>query len=103
VYFLWGSNEIDWVENKACNSVGGVLTMWSSKSFQKSKVVNDRNYFVIEGLWKRGNGVSVTGVNVYCSGSLREKKEVWSEINAVRLNQLSKAWCVIGDFNSIRR
>ena len=77
--------------------------MWSSKSFQKSKVVNDRNYFVIEGLWKRGNGVSVTGVNVYCSGSLREKKEVWSEINAVRLNQLSKAWCVIGDFNSIRR
>jgi len=58
---------------------------------------------VIEGCWKRGNGVRVTLVNVYCSGSLREKKEVWSEINVVRLNQLSKAWCIIGDFNSIRR
>jgi len=54
-----GSNEVDWVENKACNSVGGVLTMWCSKFFQKSRVVNGRNYSVIEGCWKRGNGVSV--------------------------------------------
>ena len=42
-------------------------------------------------------------MNVYCSGSFREKKEVWEEINSYRLNQISKAWCVIGDFNSIRR
>jgi len=28
---------------------------------------------------------------------------MWKKINGVRLNQLSKAWCIIGDFNSIRR
>ncbi|XP_068474816.1 uncharacterized protein [Phaseolus vulgaris] len=50
-----------------------------------------------------GNEVHVTIVNVYCSGSLREKKEVWKEINSFRLNQLSKAWCILGDFNSIIR
>jgi len=49
------------------------------------------------------NEFLVTIVNVYCSGTLREKKEVWDEINGYRLNQLSKAWCVLGDFNSIRR
>ncbi|XP_068476998.1 uncharacterized protein, partial [Phaseolus vulgaris] len=52
---------------------------------------------------KVGNEVHVTIVNVYCSGSLREKKEVWKEINSFRLNQLSKAWCILGDFNSIIR
>jgi len=30
---LWGNSEVDWVENKAINSVGGVLMMWSNKSF----------------------------------------------------------------------
>jgi len=103
VCLLWGSNEVDWVEKKVVNSASGVLTIWSSKSFQLYRSVNGSNYFVIGGLWKHGNGVSVTVVNVYCSGSLPEKKEVWDEINAARLNQLSKAWCIIGDFNSIRR
>ncbi|XP_068504674.1 uncharacterized protein [Phaseolus vulgaris] len=28
---------------------------------------------------------------------------MWGEINGFRSNQLSKAWCVIGDFNSVRR
>jgi len=27
VCLLWGSNEVDWVENKVINSAGGVLTM----------------------------------------------------------------------------
>jgi len=102
VCLLWGTIEVDWVENKVVNRAGGVLTMWNNKSFQMSRVTNGRNFFVVEGLWKLGKGVVVTIVNVYDSGSLREKKEVWKEINTIRLNQLSKAWCIIGDFNSIR-
>jgi len=39
-------------------------------------LVNGRNYSVIEGFWKLGKGVFVTIVNVYGSGSLREKKEL---------------------------
>ncbi|XP_068472346.1 uncharacterized protein [Phaseolus vulgaris] len=38
---------------------------------------------------------------VFLSSNLM--KEVWDEISGFRLTQLSKAWCVIGDFNSIRR
>ncbi|XP_068473127.1 uncharacterized protein [Phaseolus vulgaris] len=77
--------------------------MWSNKSFQLSRFVNGRNYTVLEGFWKRGNGAHVTIVNIYCSGSLREKKELWNEVGSFRQGQLSKAWCIIGDFNSIRR
>jgi len=103
VCLLWGTNEVDWVENKAINKAGGVLTMWSKKSFQLSSFVNGRNFTILEGLWKRGNGAHLTIVNIYCSGTLREKKETWKEVAAFRQGQLSKAWCIIGDFNSIKR
>jgi len=103
ICLLWGTNEIEWVENKAINSAGGVITMWSKKSFQLSRFVNGRNYTVLEGYWMRGNGAHVTIVNIYCSGSLRLKKELWNEVCSFRQGQISKAWCVIGDFNSIRR
>jgi len=53
--------------------------------------VNGKKFTIMEGLWKVGNGLLVTIVNVYCSGTLQEKKEVWDEINEYRLNQLSKA------------
>jgi len=92
VCLLWGSNEVDWVVNKANNSVGGVLTIWNKKFFQMSNYVNGRNFTIIEGSWKVGSGVHVTIVNVYCSDSLWERKEVWDEINGFRLTQLSKAW-----------
>ena len=103
VCLLWGTNEVEWVENKAVNSAGGVITMWSNKAFQLFSFVNGRNFSVLEGVWKRGIGTYVTIVNIYCSGSLREKKEMWNEISGLRQGQLTKAWCTIGDFNSIRR
>ncbi len=103
VYLIWGTNEVDWVENKAVNSAGGVITMWSNKVFQLSSFKNGRNFSVLEGVWKRGFGTHVTIVNIYCSGSFREKKEMWNEISGIRQGQLLKAWCIIGDFNCIRR
>ena len=65
--------------------------MWCNKSFQMFSFVNGKKFTIMEGLWKVGNGLLVTIVNVYCSGTLQEKKEVWDEINEYRLNQLSKA------------
>ncbi|XP_068486295.1 uncharacterized protein [Phaseolus vulgaris] len=41
-------------------------------------------------------------VGLLRSGSLKEKKLIWDEINACRASQLNKIWCVVGDFNSIR-
>jgi len=45
---------VDWVENKAVNKAGGVITMWSNKVFQFSNFKNGRNFSVLEGVWKRG-------------------------------------------------
>ena len=86
-----GSNEIDWVENGVNYNVGEIITMWRNNCFHMSSFFNGRNFSIIEGLWKVGIGVQVTIVNVYCSGSLKEKKLIWEEISEYRKNQVSKA------------
>jgi len=74
VCLLWGTNKVEWVENKVVNSAGGVITMWSNKAFQLSSFVNGRNFSVLEGVWKRGIGTHVTIVNIYYSGSPQKRK-----------------------------
>jgi len=34
---------------------------------------------------------------------LREKRSIWEEMSEYRKNQIFKAWCVVRNFNSIRR
>jgi len=60
----------------------GLLRFEKKNCFQMSKFSNGRNFSIIEGFWKVGTGVQVIIVNIYCSGSLREKKLVWEEIGA---------------------
>jgi len=102
-FYLWGSNEIDWEENGVINNVGGVITMWRRNNFNMSSYFNGKIYSVIEGVWKAGDWVQITIVNVYNSGSSKERKKVWEEIRELGKNQQNRVWCVVEDFNSIRR
>jgi len=64
VFLFWGSNDIDWFVNGASNSVDGLITICRKSYFQMSSFFNGRIFSIIEGLWKVGNGVQVTIVNV---------------------------------------
>jgi len=81
---MWGSNEIDWIENGVINNAGGIITLWRRSCFQLSSSVNGNNLSIIEGVCKVGDRVRVIIVNVYSLGSLKEKKVIWDEINAYR-------------------
>jgi len=48
---------------------------------------NGKSHPVVEGVWKEGDGVQITIVNVYSSGSLKEKKEIWDEISSGGFNK----------------
>ena len=37
IFKLWGSNEVEWIENGNENNVGGVITMWRRNCFLLSK------------------------------------------------------------------
>jgi len=102
-YYLWGSNEIEWMENGAVNNAGGIITRWRRSSFDMIRYFNGKSYSVIEGIWKVGDDVQLMIMNVYSSRSLKAWKEVWDEISELMKSQQNRVWCVGGDFNSIRR
>ena len=101
--FLWGSNEIEWVENGTVNNAGGIITMWRRSSFNMTSYFNGKSYSFVEGVWKVGVEIQITIMSVYSFGSLKERKEVWDEVSELRKNQQNRVWCVVGNFNSIRR
>ncbi|XP_068477274.1 uncharacterized protein [Phaseolus vulgaris] len=102
-YMLWGSNDIEWIEVGASNNAGGIITMWRNSQFHLVNSVRGNNFIVVEGEWKGGGGAQVVIVNVYSPSHLREKKVLWEEISEFRRLQNNRVWCVIGDFNSVRR
>jgi len=77
--------------------------MWRNNQFQLVNFVRGNNFSVVEGVWKGGGGVQVVIVNVYSPSLLREKKVLWEDIGELRRRQNNRVWCVIGDFNSVRR
>jgi len=77
--------------------------MWRKICFLLSNAFNGNNYSILEGEWRIGDALKVTLVNMYNSGSLLDRKVVWDEVREWRRVTNSKAWCVVGDFNSIRR
>ena len=57
---------------------------------------------MIERTWKLGVTINIIVVNVYCYCSLGEYRRIWDDICEIRKNHVSKIWCMVGDFNSIR-
>jgi len=47
-FHLWGSNDIEWVENSVINNARGIITMCRRNCFHMTSSFNGRNYFVIK-------------------------------------------------------
>ena len=97
------------VLTKSIGSKSGSLILQEELSLCGEEIVSIwqvylRFFFsVIEGVWKVGVGVQVTKMNMYSSGSLKERMDVRDKRCEIRKSWHNKVWCVVGDFNSIRR
>jgi len=101
-YQIWGSNEIDWIENGVVNNGGGLVTIWKKNCFEIKRYKHGNNFSIIEAVWKIGTPIEITIVNIYYVGSLREKRIICDDLSEVRKSHPIKLWCVAGDFNSIK-
>jgi len=66
--------------------------MWKRSSFNMTSFLNRKGFSIIEGVWKAGGGIHITIANVYSSGTLKEKKEVWEELRKIREIRQNKVW-----------
>jgi len=58
--------------------------MWKKDCFEMKRYRNGNNFSIIEGVWKIGTPIEITIVNVYCGGTLREKRIIWDELCEVK-------------------
>jgi len=42
-------------------------------------------------------------MNVYSSCNINDKIEMWDEIIKIKLAKDCKQWCILGDFNDVRK
>jgi len=99
---LWGDNDINYFYSEPTNGSGGILMIWHNKFFQCSNHIINRRFIVFSGLFKERN-IPIIIVNVYSYCNLHEKKQMLSELLEIRQREPCNSWCILGDFNSIRK
>jgi hypothetical protein len=100
-YSLWGSQNCDWLVVPSRGSSGGLLSLWNK---DKYSII-----FSFTGDDFDGACLNVVEeqrvcyvVNVYAKCDLQARRELWECILMSKRGFGGDAWCVVGDFNSIR-
>ncbi|GJT36521.1 cysteine-rich receptor-like protein kinase 2 [Tanacetum coccineum] len=79
---------------------GGILCLWNSLVFRKSRILCNENYVVIDGLWS-SDDLHIRWIVVYAPQNLSCKVALWSS-----LANLIADWdgfiMMMGDFNEVR-
>jgi len=101
-YQLWEDNDIDFVHSEALNGYGGILIVWHSSSIQCSRHISSKHFVIVFGKCLDKN-IPVVILNVYLSCNIKDKISLWMELEKLRENETCKSWCILGDFNTIKK
>lgn len=95
---MWGSGDFDFASSNSVGDSGGLLVIWNKDFFKANSIVSHGSFIVMEGVIN--NIFPCCVVNMYAPNEVRNKRSVWEELLAIKVNSQSP-WCVGGDFNEI--
>ncbi|MCH79506.1 LINE-1 reverse transcriptase like [Trifolium medium] len=102
VFSLWGGVDCNWVSSPAVGSSGGILSIW--------RKVNSSLLFTFIGDGFVGvclewgvNKKCCFVVNVYAKCEMAAKRRLWEDLSMSKRGFGDGLWCVVGDFNAVRR
>ena len=99
---LWGDTEVNWEAQPSLNTAGGILYIWSEKSFVLERKVIGNGFLLLIGMWLQ-EAVRVHIVNIYSPCDIHNKRLLWDNIKQIKSPASGGLWCMVGDFNSIRQ
>ncbi|XP_057432092.1 uncharacterized protein LOC130724838 [Lotus japonicus] len=99
--FIWGDSSFEWAFTPAVNRGRDLLCIWQQGAFVLENCHRGSSFISLRGVWGE-NSLSCVITNIYSPCSLKEKRIQWSEVVALRSTSPLLAWCVVGDFNSVR-
>lgn len=98
---LWGETEVSWEAYPSSDSAGGILCIWSEKSFALERKVIGNDFIMLVGKWiKEAQQVFI--VNIYSPCDIQSKRMLWDSVKQLKTPTPGGLWCILGDFNSIR-
>ena len=99
---LWGHVEVVWELLPATNSAGGILCLWGENSFKLQRKISGPGFILMVGEWVQEAQI-VTIVTIYSPCDINSKRSLWDTVKQLRQSMVGGLWCILGDFNSIRR
>ena len=74
----WGGHGYDFESVASEGNSGGLLSLWDPKFFIKDKVVKDKNFLLVSGIFVDGNR-RLNILNVYAPQNNSAKRDLWSK------------------------
>eukprot|EP00256_Glycine_max_P051991 XP_014618170.1 uncharacterized protein LOC102664727 [Glycine max] len=98
---LWGESEVRWEVQPAVNTAGGILCLWSNKTFKLERKVIGTSFVLLVGKWIQ-EAQTVNIISIYSPCDIQSKRVLWESIKQLKIQSQGGLWCILGDFNSIR-
>lgn len=101
-FSIWGDEDCDWVYRASEGSSGGILSMWRKSCATLVDSFQGDGYVGVILDWGVDN-TRCTVINVYSKCDLPAKRNLWENLIGERQSRDGGVWCVLGDFNVVRR
>ena len=98
---LWGDPDVQWADQPATHTAGGILCLWSEKVFRMERKIIGPGYVMMSGKWIQEDQ-SVNIVSVYSPCDIQGKRVLWEAIKQLKCQHHDGLWCILGDFNCTR-
>ncbi|GKC92973.1 RNA-directed DNA polymerase, eukaryota, partial [Tanacetum coccineum] len=97
---VWGNSHFDFAFASARGKSRGIICLWNTLVFQKTRILCNKNYVVVESLWIPKD-VLIMWIVVYAPHNLSSKIALWSSLANIIVNWNGNLM-VMGDFNVVR-
>ncbi|MCH82424.1 hypothetical protein A2U01_0003230 [Trifolium medium] len=101
-FSLWGGFDCEWAFLPAAGNSGGILSLWRKTNSSLIFTFIGEGFVGVCLEWGVAKKICYV-VNVYAKCDLNAKRRLWENISMSKLGFGEGGWCVVGDFNAVRR
>lgn len=98
---LWGDSEVSQEALPAVNSAGGILCLWSEKTFRLERKFLGSGFILLVGTWLQA-AQQIHIISIYSPCDIQNKRVLWESVKQIKNQNQGGLWCILGDFNNIR-
>ena len=81
---LWGDGEVCWELQPATNTAGGILCLWSERTFKLQNKIIGHGFILLSGEWIK-EALPINIVTIYSPCDIQNKRALWEQIKQLKI------------------